>query len=198
MEIKHVAFGIFWIASVACGGAGSGIGAQDYSSLGFVQWKKANGGNDHWYKAVSQTTSISWRDAERIAEGLEGHLVTIQSDEENTFVSGLVSDSKFWVNWSGAEFGPWLGGRAPDNRVNPTDGWNWVTSEVWSFTKWIPGEPSNGGSAKNENGLQYARQTSASAPFSWNDVASSGAAENAGGGVTSYIIEIDGIRPVTP
>jgi len=155
-----------------------------------------NPANGHWYKAVSVPAGISWTNAEKAAEAEGGHLVTITNQAENDFVSGLCTSANLWVLWSGSYFGPWLGGSAPLNRARPSDGWKWVTGEQWNFTNWRTGEPSNGG--QNENCLQYARAPSETAPYRWNDVNASGESKNAGGGVYSYIIEIDGYHPKTP
>ena len=155
-----------------------------------------NPANGHWYKAVSVPSGISWTSAEKAAEAEGGHLATITNQAENDFVSGLCTSANLWVLWSGSYFGPWLGGSAPLNRALPSDGWKWVTGEQWNFTNWRTGEPSNGG--QNENCLQYARTPSETAPYRWNDVNASGESKNAGGGVYSYIIEIDGYHPKTP
>lgn len=183
------------VLGAAIAGVNTFQGVLAKSAIGYPGYTY-NPANGHWYKAVSVPAGISWTNAEKAAEAEGGHLATITSQAENEFVSNLCSAQNLWVFWSGSYFGPWLGGKAPVNRSNATDGWQWVTVEQWLFTKWRPGEPSNGG--RNENCLQYARTPSEKAPYGWNDVKETGEPSNAGGGVYSYVIEIDGFRPRTP
>ena len=60
---------------------------------GPVQWKIADGGNDHWYEVFAVPDSINWTDAKAAAEaiGSDSHLATITSAEENEFIFSLVS-----------------------------------------------------------------------------------------------------------
>ena len=56
----------------------------------------------------------------------------IQSDEENTFVAGMLNEDKnLWIGYND----------------NQTEGhWVWTnTGKHGSFTKWSPGEPNNAG-----------------------------------------------------
>jgi hypothetical protein len=63
--------------------------------------------------------------------GLEGHLVTISSAAENTFVRDLVA----LVTPDAA----WLG--LTDQQIEGT--FRWVTGEPLVFENWFPGEPNN-------------------------------------------------------
>lgn len=69
---------------------------------------------------------LSWHEARDFCQTQGGHLVTINSQEENDFVY---------------QFFPygWLG--ATDELSEGT--WLWVTGEPWSYTNWAPGEPNN-------------------------------------------------------
>ena len=63
-----------------------------------VQWKKADGGNGHWYLAVSVPDGINWVEAQlqALARGCRWHLATITSQDENDFVIDLVTgDEEF-------------------------------------------------------------------------------------------------------
>lgn len=54
--------------------------------------------------------------------GIQGHLATITSDEEN-----------WWIveNLGGAlTLDHWLGG------IKNNDDWQWITGEVWDYTNW--------------------------------------------------------------
>jgi hypothetical protein len=111
-----------------------------------VQWTVASGGNGHWYELVTVRGFRSFGGAKRFAEGLvfkgvQGHLATITSQQEQDFVNSV--NSGFDVAW--------LGGS--DRRREGV--WRWVTGPEagipFTYTNWVPGEPNNAGG--NENGL---------------------------------------------
>jgi Thrombospondin type 3 repeat/Lectin C-type domain len=93
-------------------------------------------GNGHYYLVVNQTTN--WQQARLLAEsmlfmGVPGHLATITSAEENTFVTTQL----------GPTAGAWLGGEQPPGSAEPGGGWRWITGEPWVYTNWDSGEPNN-------------------------------------------------------
>ena len=74
----------------------------------------------------------SWEEAEDRCEALGGHLATITSEEEQSFVasSSLGSSANYWLGATdAAEEGVW----------------SWVTNEEWSYTNWCAadGQPDN-------------------------------------------------------
>jgi hypothetical protein len=79
---------------------------------------------DHSYEIVG--TPARWHDAVAYCEQVGGHLVTINSPEENQFVFELAPNT-------------WLG--ATDEEVEGT--WRWVTNEPFDYVNWAPNEPSN-------------------------------------------------------
>lgn len=106
-------------------------------------------GTGHWYEAFLAPTpaGIDWYSAQAAAVGMGGHLATISSGAENTFVHSLVgSNAAFWLPNDGAgnTEGPWLGGI----QWSENDPWSWVTSEVFGYSNWAPGEPNNWGAPK--------------------------------------------------
>jgi hypothetical protein len=162
-----------------------------------VQWKITDGGNDHWYEAIS-APGISWSDAAAAANARGGYLATILSQEENEFVFGLVDAPQFWVPSVSSLSGPWLGGIQPDGSVEPDGGWEWLNSDggfgvedVGGYTNWHP--PINGSPQEPnnfmdlpENALQF-KSYNALAPAErsafWNDEV--GSSSLAGG----YVVE---------
>ncbi|MBN1814798.1 MAG: C-type lectin domain-containing protein [Anaerolineae bacterium] len=82
------------------------------------------GPTGHRYLPVDD--SMVWHDAVSYCTTLNGHLVTIDSMEENEFVYNLLPYS-------------WLG--ATDEAAEGN--WEWVTGEPWAFNPWAPGEPNN-------------------------------------------------------
>jgi hypothetical protein len=98
-----------------------------------VQWQVADGGNGHWYEQID-TNSITWEVAFDMAESMGGHLVTLTSEEEDSFVSSSFDCSD--ISWAGG--------------INLNGEWDWITGEAWDYTNWTPGEPNGGDGAHIE------------------------------------------------
>ena len=87
--------------------------------------------NGHIYMLFTDT--CGWFEAYSRCEALGGHLVTITSEEEQTFVCSYLQS----VN---CQDSVWLGGYTIDAKV-----WRWVTDEAFEYTHWLKGEPNNQG-----------------------------------------------------
>ncbi len=116
-----------------------------------VQWA----GNGHWYDYV--TSNGTWDQANDSAQtlsyaGLDGHLATLTSDEENSFV---------WDNFSYNT--AFLGGYQTSKDAEPDGNWAWVTGEAWNWTNWANGEPNNAGN--DEDHLHFWSNNG-----TWNDI----------------------------
>jgi hypothetical protein len=99
-----------------------------------VEWRVQDGGNGHWYRYVSDM-SIGWDAAATQATLVGGHLATITSVSENSFVFNYLNSVSAWVDVRG----PFLGGYQDRNATGysePTGGWKWVTNEPWASTNW--------------------------------------------------------------
>jgi hypothetical protein len=119
-----------------------------------------NPANGHWYQAAE---APNWFAARAAADtfpfgGYRGHLATINSAEENLFITnvvlpGLPQHNSYWL-------GGYQDRTAPDYR-EPAGGWRWVTGEPWIYANWNGGEPNNvdGG----ENALEIRKDGT------WND-----------------------------
>ncbi len=131
-----------------------------------VQWRLEDGGNGHWYE-LRTMTSTSWlvhRDA-TIAIG--GHLATITSPAEDSFVQGLIPRTVQWL------FGPTIGLFQLPGAAEPDRGWQWVTSEPFQYSGWFPGEPNDGPGY----GEHWVRFRFTNGTLAWNDVPESLPAE---------------------
>lgn len=101
-----------------------------------IQWS----GNGHYYEYITRPERFTWTEANadaqtRSHEGLQGHLVTITSAEEEAFLYANLSGDLLYGD-------PWIGAyRLPGS--DPVTGWQWVTGEAWSYTNWRNGEPNN-------------------------------------------------------
>ncbi len=131
---------------------------------------------------------ITWDDANTFAmntdfEGQLGHLVTITSAEENTFV-----DSLRQVSQNPNQF--WIGGFQPDGSPEPGGGWQWVNMEgpIPTFSNPVPGAYSNwlGGEPNNQGGGENQATIGIFNSGLWNDsIAGVGA-------IAGFIVEFEG------
>ncbi len=87
---------------------------------------------------IRTVLDLGW-DASRVAavaltrKGANGHLATITSNAENSF---LLNSFGFSVLE-----GLHLGGRQGAGQPAPMAGWEWITGEPWSFLQWADGKP---------------------------------------------------------
>lgn len=106
---------------------------------GFTNQQNYNG---HSY--YRSTGSAFWSVAKQNCINMGGHLVTVTSAAENSFIFGL---------WPSG----WIG-----LTDEVTEGqWKWVTGEAYSYTSWNSGEPNNAG---NEDYVQFVGSGK------WNDL----------------------------
>jgi hypothetical protein len=172
------------LAVVVSVGVVSGVvNAQDA-----VQWRVEDGGNGHWYGVGLRESVISWTDARAAAELLGGHLATVTTEPESTFVFSVCNAPEVWPSWGSPypsfRLGPWLGGfqdrDAPDYQ-SPSTGWRWVTGEEWAFTNWRTGQPDG---PNDEDRLML--YCGVSICPTWNNASVAGAY---GDGIRSFVIE---------
>ena len=97
-----------------------------------VQWTTASGGNGHWYEGVMELTSQPT--ASLGAEVVGGHLVEIQSAQENSFLTQQNFPS---VSPTGDQVGYWIGAvKSAQNGF-----WTWQTGAPWSYSNFDASEP---------------------------------------------------------
>jgi len=80
--------------------------------------------NGHFYLYTSE--KIKWDTAKGKCQMRNGHLVTIDSSEENDFISKMVEGKS----------GVWIG------LYKSSETWRWVTTEKLVYINWGPGQPS--------------------------------------------------------
>jgi hypothetical protein len=141
---------------------------------GAVQWRVADGGNGHWYRAVHQS-GISWDNARSAAMTLGGDLVTLTSAAENAFVVAKFRDSQ--------PARPWIGLQQSIGGSEPSGGWGWVSGEAVTWTNWGPSEPGDdGGIDADEANIWLIEALELNRPVgTWNDWVP--------GGPDGYIVE---------
>lgn len=126
--------------------------------------------NGHYYKVYNG--QASWEDAATFCQSVGGHLATITSEEENTFLHDhLVS-----MGLSGAYFG--------FSDVNIEGNWRWCTGEEVTFTNWDSGEPNNEGRKEHYGLFDFSHNEG-----KWND------GSYRSGTDTNFICEWDTVAP---
>jgi len=161
------------------------IGMVGMAQADPVQWKVADGGNDHWYEAVL-SPGIDWNDANQAALARTGnwYLVTITSQSENDFILDLFENQSAFWSYAGHSSlvgdvyaGPWIGGQSSSDNSND---WSWETGESFSFTAWGPYEPFRNGDRI------YLSQFGSSTNIGWNDAPNDYAAPG-------FVVETDAV-----
>ena len=118
--------------------------------------------------------SSTWEEAQVYAEKLGGNLVSINSQEEQDFIT------KTFASIDDGEHAKWIGLTDKEEEGN----WEWIDGTTLEFTNWNPNEPSGDGNY----GMIWANYGTQLNPIfpegSWNDVS------NNGDGQMSGIVEI--------
>lgn len=93
---------------------------------------------ENYYKLYSEV--VTWNAAKNRCQALGGHLVTVESEQENSFLHSLLRRSD--IDWI------WLG--ATDQVIEGQ--WAWVDGKEMRYNRWLGGQPNNdagGGSPEN-------------------------------------------------
>ncbi len=116
--------------------------------------------NSHKYQIFDE--SLTWEEAKARCEELGGYLVTINSEEEQAFVSRLLT--------SGTKKQYWIGMKRSDGELS------WITGEAVSYENWDKGEPNRVKRKDDayEDFIQILNEPnparSGSGRFCWNDI----------------------------
>lgn len=125
-----------------------------------IQWPVAEGGNGHWYMAITTDGPISWNNALLEVD-------SIDEFDENGYLATLTSQAESdWV-LSNLQMGDvWLGAIQAPGSTEPDGGWGWITGEPWSYTNWCSVEPANSGGNEDRITIVYSWPR---CPGAWND-----------------------------
>ncbi|WP_162798228.1 caspase family protein [Sulfitobacter sp. SK011] len=145
------------------------------------------------YVAMLNWEHMDWDGAIALSKAAGGHLVTITSPEENSFVFNLIAqDDRFWLQATvgtrlSEAVGPHIGLYQPPGSREPAGGWRWVTNEPLAYTNWKPNNLDNYADREHLATFynnQPFKSGSVKTPPSpeWNDIHTS---------IRSLIIEID-------
>lgn len=109
--------------------------------------------NGHYYQVFDE--SLDWYAAKARCEEMGGHLVTITSAEEKTFIDGILTNKNKSNYWAGAT-------------DEESEGkWKWITEEEFNYTNWNINEPNNTEYFKGE--FENYLHISTSVNNMWND-----------------------------
>ena len=147
---------------VALGIAALSTGVMAQYTGGTVYQNSANG---HYYQVF--TGSVNPNNANAYSAtlshaGYQGHLATITSQNENTWLINTFGGSTLADKV--------IGGIQAAGSLTRDSGWSWVTGEAWDYTNWNSGEPNdeyNPTEVGRENALQIAGNVT---DGSWNDL----------------------------
>ncbi|MEZ6147911.1 MAG: right-handed parallel beta-helix repeat-containing protein [Planctomycetaceae bacterium] len=95
-----------------------------------VQWPSGDGGNDHYFFL---TPNRFWGEADAIATAAGGYLASINSQDENDFLTTTFGSASPWIGF---------------NDIATEGTFVWTSGEPTNFANFGPGEP-NGGAAEN-------------------------------------------------
>lgn len=87
--------------------------------------------NGHYYLICSPNQVTTWEEASAYCQNLGGYLATITSQEENTFLTSLITGA--------GRRSAYIGMSDKEEKGN----WTWVTGEAFSYHNWRENEPNN-------------------------------------------------------
>lgn len=160
----------------------------------WVQWM-GPGATNNWYRLVLDTAS-DWFTAKAAAEAMGGHLATITSADEQTFIrtTFFAVGSGYGSYWIGATD---RAGAAPGASEGT---FSWVTGEPFGFAFWGGGQPDNNGAfpfgdgAEGEDFVQFVWRADGATPHQgrWNDARQAGYQGIVLGGVALPHLDLKG------
>ena len=167
MNMKKTLLGILFALQVFC---------YTQAQANVIEWTLSSGGNGHYYEQINK--SLTWTNANLEAKslnylGLSGHLVTLTSADENSFLVNTWQDTYLY----------WIGAYQFDKLDEPDGDWRWVTNEKWEYTNWYLGEPNNAG---------FEEYAAIGDNRQWFDWKNNGDVNSAGfGGARGYFVEYE-------
>ena len=129
--------------------------AEDDSDNVVIEVSAIGSYNGHTYQLID--TSMSWWSAKSVCEKKGGHLATITSHGEQTFIKSMLT--------KGSKNLYWLGGYA-DSDLN----WHWITNEDFNYTNWEEGQPDHDEDAENKLEIYRSYRDDYDLSGLWNDM----------------------------
>lgn len=160
----------------------------DHSFAGVLFGPVTNSANSHVYFLLS---SNIWSTAEIEARGLGGHLATVRSASEQSFIYSTFS------HWAGTNRNLWIGLYDPGVSTNSADRtqrraeFQWISGEPVTYSNWSSVEPNNSLSIDASVPELYCHIWNPTDPFAsfWNNYTNT---------ASEFGIEIDGVAEILP
>jgi hypothetical protein len=166
--------GIFMSRSVSI--VAVGLFLSSAGGVAYGNWIE-NPANGHWYRLTSPG---DWQFAEDVAVSWGGHLVTVNDEDENTWICAT-----FGVPVD--QHGPWFGYFQPPGSGEPSEDWSWISGETPGYEAWGGSEPNNLGAEEDWAEIR-------SPTCTWNDIGPGSAGYPAEG--LPGLVEVAGPYPV--
>lgn len=165
-NLNRIAIGSILLCSMAS--INASVVVQENSSGIFF-----NEANGHYYEVIDLQGSwgeyyLNSLDKQHL--GLQGHLATVTSVEENQWLVDTFTGSGLHAHLFGGT----------DSKFE--DSWDWITGEDWGYENWASGEPNNLG---NEDYVEFWNNNG-----QWNDTQESGNFHD------GFVIEYESISSV--
>lgn len=125
------------------------------------------------HKYILYDYEASWDFCKSLCEEWGGHLVTVNSSDEQEFIKTFINNGSKDAYWLGLTY-------------YYTDTWHWITDEAYDYTNWCSSEPSLSGSYGNKEMFAEIRK---SYSYGWNDVSNTNCSNK------GFILEFDSITP---
>lgn len=125
------------------------------------------------HKYILYDYEASWDFCKSLCEEWGGHLVTVNSSDEQEFIKTFINNGSKDAYWLGLTY-------------YYTDTWHWITDEAYDYTNWCSSEPSLSGSYGNKEMFAEIRK---SYSYGWNDVGNTNCSNK------GFILELDSISP---
>ena len=125
-----------------------------------------------YYKLMDD--HLTWAEARAACEEAGGHLVTITSAEEQSFISDIIEEHLAGQATDVHHY--WLGGTDEESESR----WKWITGEAWDYSNWGDNQPNDGVNDINKEGqdyleIQLTRGDQGSGEYlRWNDINNAG------------------------
>jgi hypothetical protein len=115
--------------------------------------------NGHYYQLFND--AMTWQEAKELCEGLRGHLIVINDEAEQNFMTEIVADA--------SKDNLWIGLYSDDDTLS----WKWVNGEDVDYTNWGNLEPTEDITELYVH--TYARDYNANKPAGvWNNMQNNG------------------------
>ena len=121
--------------------------------------------NGHYYQLFND--AMTWQEAKELCEGLRGHLIVINDEAEQNFMTEIVADA--------SKDNLWIGLYSDDDTLS----WKWVNGEEVGYTNWGGLEPTEDITELYVH--TYARDYNANKPAGvWNNMQNNGIGSDGG------------------